>query len=98
MNRVAQEVLTLLVGGSATTARVMTTLTFHLASEPAIVVRLREELNTIMPDPSVIPNLEQLESLKYLVRIRSHDQPTIFRFTLHNESYVELHDFVRSKN
>ena len=66
--RLAQEILTLLVGGSATSARVMTRTTYHLASEPALLRRLRDELETVMPDPSMTPPLEQLETLPFLVR------------------------------
>ena len=65
--RLAQEILTLLVGGSATTARVMTRMTYHLASEPALLAKLRDELVMVMPDPYVTPPLEQLEKLPYLV-------------------------------
>jgi cytochrome P450 len=68
-NRLAQEILTLLVGGSATSSYVMTRMTFHLTSSPAILGRLREELKTIMPDPFVTPELEKLEQSKYLVSL-----------------------------
>lgn len=67
--RLAQEILTLLVGGSATTARVMTRITYHLTSEPAMLAQLRDELTTAMSDPYVTPSLEQLEQLPYLVGI-----------------------------
>ena len=65
--RLAQEILTLLVGGSATSSKIMTRITYHLTSEPAMLARLRDELTTIMPDPYVTPPLEQLEQLPYLV-------------------------------
>ena len=65
--RLAQEILTLLVGGSATSARIMTRTTYHLCSEPALLARLREELKTVMPDPYAMPRLEQLETLPFLV-------------------------------
>ena len=67
-NRVSQEVLTLLVAGSSTTARTLVRLTFHLASEPAIMTRLKAELRSVIPHQSHIPGLEQLECLTYLVR------------------------------
>lgn len=73
VNRVAQEILTLLVGGSSSTSRLMTSMTFHLASEPTILARLREEIKLAMPDQSVMPDLEQLESLPYLVSAQSLD-------------------------
>ena len=65
--RLAQEILTLLVGGSATSSRVMTRITYHLTSEPAMLARLCDELITVMPDPYTTPPLEQLEKLPYLV-------------------------------
>lgn len=68
--RLAQEILTLLMGGSATSSRVMTRITYHLASEQAMLARLREELITAMPDMNVTPPLEQLEKLPYLVRFQ----------------------------
>ena len=68
--RLAQEILTLLVGGSATSSKVMTRTTYHLASEQAMLARLREELITAMPDMNVTPPLEQLERLPYLVRFQ----------------------------
>ena len=77
--RLAQEILTLLVGGSATSSKVMTRITYHLTSEPATLTRLREELKTIMPDPLVTPTLEQLEQLPYLVSpLRSQTYGTIY--------------------
>lgn len=65
--RLAQEILTLLLGGSATTAKVMTRIAYHLTSEPAMLACLRDDLMTVMPDPFVTPPLEQLERLPYLV-------------------------------
>ena len=65
--RLAQEILTLLVGGSATSSRVMTRITYHLTSEPAMLARLRDELITVMPDSNTTPPLEQLEKMPYLV-------------------------------
>ena len=66
-HRIAQEVFTLVVAGSSSAARVMTRMTFHLASEPSILERLQQELRTLMIDRFVTPELEQLEALPYLV-------------------------------
>lgn len=65
--RLAQEILTLLVGGSATIARVMTRITYYLTSEPAMLACLQDDLMTVMPGSFVTPPLEQLERLPYLV-------------------------------
>ena len=69
-NRLSQEVVTLLIGGAATTARVMTRLTVFLTTDPAILRRLREELEQVMPDPPVVLELEDLEELPYLVSLQ----------------------------
>lgn len=71
-DRVAQEVLTLLVGGSATTMRVMSRVLFHIVSTPHILGALRIELDTIMPVADSHPELELLEQQRYLV---SHHNP-----------------------
>ena len=67
--RMAQEILTLLVGGSATSSRIMTRITYHLTSEPIMLARLRDELINVMPDPFETPPLELLEQLPYLVSL-----------------------------
>lgn len=71
-DRVAQEVLTLLVGGSATTMRVMSRVLFHVVSTPHVLEALRSELDTIMPVADSNPELELLEQQRYLV---SHHNP-----------------------
>lgn len=67
-DRVAQEVLTLLVGGSATTMRVMTRIVYHVASTPDVLGKLTEVLDRIMPETTSHPKLEELESEGYIVR------------------------------
>ena len=69
-DRVAQEVLTLLVGGSATTMRVMSRIVFHINSTPHILSHLRSELDAIMPTLNVHPELEVLEQQRYLVSMK----------------------------
>lgn len=71
-DRVAQELLTLLVGGSATTMRVMSRVLFHVVSTPHILDALRIELDTIIPVADSRPELELLEQQRYLV---SHHNP-----------------------
>ncbi len=69
-DRVAQEVLTLLVGGSATAMRVMSRIVFHVNSSPYVLSRLKYELDAIMSAPNVHPELKVLEQQCYLVSIR----------------------------
>lgn len=66
-DRVAQEVLTLLVGGSATTMRVMLRVLFHVITTPKVLRHLRRELDAIMPVPDKPLELEVLEQQQYLV-------------------------------
>lgn len=70
-DRVAQELLTLLVGGSATTMRVMSRVLFHVTSSPHILSHLRSELDAIMPVPDSHPELAVLEQQRYLVSHRN---------------------------
>jgi len=66
-DRVAQEVLTLLVGGSATAMRVMSRIIFHVVATPQVLGKMRSELDAVMSAPSVQPELEVLEQQRYLV-------------------------------
>ncbi|CAL8576589.1 hypothetical protein XPA_002464 [Xanthoria parietina] len=63
-DRVAQEVLTLLVGGSATTMRVMLRVVYHVNSTPGVLGRLTKTL-----DAAASPELEVLEKQEYLVAV-----------------------------
>ena len=72
VNRLLQEIFTLLVGGTATTARVLTRLTFFLTTNPSSPRRLKEGLEQIMPDPIMMPELEELEELLDLVSLDLH--------------------------
>ena len=65
--RVAQEVLTLLGGGSATTMRVMSGVFFHVITTPHVLNHLRRELDAVMPTLETRPKLEVLEQQVYLV-------------------------------
>ncbi|MCJ1289196.1 hypothetical protein MMC34_000728 [Xylographa carneopallida] len=68
-NRLSQEILTLFVGGSATTARVMTRVAYHVTADREVFLRLRKELEEAMPDPFTTPELEELERLQYLTAV-----------------------------
>lgn len=68
---VAQEVLNLLVGSSATTRRVIPRIVFHVNSTPHVLSHLRGELDATMHAPKVHPELEVLEQQRYLVSIES---------------------------
>ena len=66
--RIAQEAFVILVAGGETTAQVLTTATFHLlANKETALPRLKEELNSIMPDRGTRADLKSLEQLPWLV-------------------------------
>ena len=66
-DRVAQEVLTLLVGGSVTTMRVMSRIIYHVSSSSHVLHELRKSLDAIMPLRTTHPELQVLENQEYLV-------------------------------
>jgi cytochrome P450 len=70
-DRIGDECLLLLFAGTETSARVLSTIMYHLLSNLAIFSRLREEVIRVMPTPSHYPTLSDLESLPYLVRGQS---------------------------
>ena len=72
-NRVAQEGFVVLVAGGETTARVITTATFHiLANKDTVLRRLKEELSTVMIDPDMDVDVKTLEQLPWLVSTLFH--------------------------
>ena len=73
-NRIAQEGFVVLVAGGETTARVLTTATFHiLAKKETVLLRLKEELATVMVDPDTQVDVKTLEQLPWLVSPLSRD-------------------------
>lgn len=67
--RLKNEAMTIMGAGTETTARVLTVGSFHLYRDGTMVRRLRDELRTVMPDPTSKASWGQLEKLPYLVRI-----------------------------
>jgi cytochrome P450 len=76
--RLKNEAMTMMGAGTETTARVLATGSFHLYRNEAMVQRLRDELKTVMPEPSSKVSWGQLEKLPYLVRILSLAAPLLF--------------------
>ncbi|CAD6568443.1 MAG: hypothetical protein ASARMPRED_001717 [Alectoria sarmentosa] len=69
-NRIAQEGFVVLVAGGETTARVLTTATFHiLAKKETVLLRLKEELATVMVDPDTQVDVKTLEQLPWLTAV-----------------------------
>jgi cytochrome P450 len=65
--RLSQEVFTVIAAGGETTAKNLTTLTFHLLSNPDKLHRLRDELAQL--DPNGTATLVEYESMPYLVSL-----------------------------
>lgn len=68
--RVAQEGFVVIVAAGETTARMLTTATFHiLANKDTVLPKLQQELNEAIPDPSIRVTLLTLEKLPWLVSV-----------------------------
>lgn len=75
-DRLAQEGFVVLVAGGETTARVLTTATYHLlANRGCALQRLKDELTTIMVEPDTQVAVKDLEQLPWLVCIYSPPLP-----------------------
>lgn len=66
MGRLEQEAISVTTAGSNTTAHTLSTITFHVASNPSMMERLQKELGTL-PDRQVA--WPQLERLPYLTAV-----------------------------
>jgi cytochrome P450 len=81
VHRLAQEGFTILIGGSETTARVLTLIAYHLLAKREVLVRLMEELMEAMPDVHTAASVKALRELPWLVRtIRLRNlHPVLYR-------------------
>ena len=68
-DRLSQEVFTVISAGGETTAKNLSTLSFHLLHNPDKLQRLREELNRLDPDGTA--SLVEYETMPYLVSLIS---------------------------
>ena len=65
--RLAKEAQVLLGGGTASTARTLTFISYYILANPHIHLRLKEELKDIMATyPQYVPSWADLEKLPYL--------------------------------
>ena len=65
--RCADEVVTLVLAGSETTASMVSFTIFHVLNDAKILVKLREELAEVYPHAAARPSLAKLQNLSYLV-------------------------------
>ncbi|KAI1505577.1 putative flavonoid 3-hydroxylase [Biscogniauxia marginata] len=69
-DRMSQEAFVSLSAGGETLARTMATATYFLLSNKnTVLLRLEEELKTVMPNPSSRPPLKELERLPWLTAV-----------------------------
>ena len=61
---------TVTVAGMETTGAILTVITFFLLKHPDKLRILQSELRTAIPDATSLPSHQQLEKLRYLVRIQ----------------------------
>lgn len=70
--RLSQEVFTVIAAGGETTAKTLSTITFHLINNPEKLLKLREELNRLDPDGTA--SLVEYEAMPYLVGFTCPDR------------------------
>lgn len=69
-DRLAQEAQLVVGGGTVTTARTLTFVSYYILSIPEVQEKLRDELQgTMAPYPQSIPSWADLERLSYLQAI-----------------------------
>jgi cytochrome P450 len=66
LSRLDDEALGTIGAGATTIAWALVTASFHLTNNPSILKKLQTELKAAIPDPTIEPDLPQLEKLPYL--------------------------------
>lgn len=64
--RLADEGMILMIGGTETTARVLSTAAFYLYQDERLLERVREELGSVLPTPTSKASWSELEQLPLL--------------------------------
>ena len=67
LERMSEEGVIIISAGGETVGRTLTCATFHLLNNPDALHSLKTELLGVMPDASVVPSLNDLEQLPFLV-------------------------------
>lgn len=66
LSRLADEAAMVVGAGGETTAQIMARSFYHIIANPHVLKKLREELNVAIPDPTIMPTIQQLQQLPYL--------------------------------
>lgn len=64
--RITDEAYVMVVAGGETTAKTLTNIMFHLLTNPEWLGRVRDELDSVMPDRNVLPHYGVIEQLPCL--------------------------------
>lgn len=67
IERFTDEAFVVMMAGGETTARALSSLVYHVVSNPRILSGLQQELDSAIPDLSQETPLTKLEALPYLV-------------------------------
>ncbi|KAL9627691.1 MAG: hypothetical protein Q9204_006397 [Flavoplaca sp. TL-2023a] len=67
--RMSQEGFSIIAAGGETVARTLTTMTYHLITNPSILAKLRRELQSAQPDPLTPLPFQELEQLPWLTAV-----------------------------
>ncbi|KIW19962.1 hypothetical protein PV08_00537 [Exophiala spinifera] len=66
VQRITDEAYVMVVAGGETTAKTLTNVMFHLLANPEWLARVRDEVDSVMPDREVLPHYGVFEQLPYL--------------------------------
>lgn len=77
LERLAQEGFVLISAGSDTTARAFKYAMYHLLANPTLLERLRQELQTVMPDVTSKPHMKVLNGLPFFVSSNLGSSPAM---------------------
>src|SRR5579871_1421973 len=69
VERLADEAQTIIGAGQETVSWALTVIVCHLLSNPAILLKLKAELSTAMPDPDIVTPEATLANLPYLTGV-----------------------------
>lgn len=65
VERIAQDTIGMMIGGTETVAGTLSHMTYHLLSNPETMAKLHAELATVATDPQNLPAWDVLEKLPY---------------------------------
>lgn len=99
LDRLVTEAQSLVGAGTLTSAHMLFSTTYHILANPPVLEKLLGELDALIPDPSEMPTLAQLEELPYLTAIINEglriSYGTVHRLSrVHPDKALRYHDWV----